>query len=155
MAIQSTPHTESQQNKDQNETEMDPNQIAARIEKDGAEGIYANMDGAQTGMNRSEHVTDVKGQKHKVEPGASASTGFTSAELKDGDAPGVSNHSISTERPGQEKVIREREEVTLHTASEDKAGEPVRDSVKEGGEMLSKKAASTETVEVSARRAVK
>lgn len=155
MAIQSTPHTESQQNKSETETELTPNQIAGRIERDGDDGLYAHMDGAQTGMNRGEHVTDASGSKHKVEPGASAETGATSSGVGDGDAQGITNHSQHAEHAGQVKVMREREDAVATPAMDERLNEPVRDSVKPGGALPGKNAEAVETVEISASRSVR
>ena len=155
MAIQSTPHTESQQNKSETETELTPTQIADRMERDGKDGLYANTDGAQMGTNRSEHVTDVKGQRHKVEPGASAETGARSTEIGRGEGQGVTNHSQQAEYAGQKKVMEAREADVLHIKPEDTTGEPERNSVSEGGSIPARNEAKVETVEVSAMRSVK
>ncbi len=155
MAIQSTPHTESQQNKSESQTEMSPNQIAERIERDGDAGLYAHTDGAQTGMNRAERVTDGSGPKHKVEPGASAETGATSAQVGDAATQGVTNHSQQAEHAGQVKVMKEREDASARQEPEERTGDPVRDAVKEGGDLPKGKAESVETVEISAMRAVR
>lgn len=155
MAIQSTPHTESQQNKSESQTEMSPHQIAERIEREGDAGLYAHMDGAQTGMNRAERVTDGSGPKHNVEPGASAETGATSAQVPDAEAQGVTNHSQKAEHAGQVKVMKEREEASAHQGSQERTGTPVRDAVKEGGNLPKSKAESVDTVEISGMRAVR
>ncbi len=155
MAIQSTPHTESQQNKSESQTELEPNQIAERLERDGQAGIYANTDGAQTGMNRSEHVTDVHGSKHKVEPAASGDTGATSSGVGDAGTQGITNHSQHDEHDGQVKVMKERETATASSGEERGSGQPVRDSVREDGDLPGKKAEAVETVEISGGRAIR
>ena len=155
MAIQSTPHTESQQNKGEAETELEPNQIAERLERDGEAGLYAKMDGAQTGMNRAERITDGGGPKHKVLGEASADTGATSAGVGDGEAQGIPNHSQHAEHDGQVKVMQGREQATDSSAEEQASGQPVRDAVREGGGLPGKKAAEAETVEISGGRAIR
>ena len=155
MAIQSTPHTESQQNRGQTETELTPNQIAERIERDGESGLYANMDGAQTGTNRSEHAMNVKGPKHNVEPAASADTGAISSGVGDGEAQGITNHSQHAEHDGQVKVMKQREDAMASSGEESDRGQPVRDSVREGGELPGKKESKAETVEISGMRGIR
>ncbi len=155
MAIQSTPHTESQQNKSESGTELEPNQIAERIERDGEGGLYAKMDGAQTGMNRSEHVTDVHGSKHKVEPATSGDTGATSSGVGDAETQGITNHSQKAEHDGQVKVMAERERAAASSGEERDRGQPVSDSVREGGSLPGKKAELLETVEISSSRAIR
>ncbi len=155
MAIQSTPHTESQQNRGEAETELEPNQIAERIERDGDAGLYADTDGAQTAMNRSEHITDGNGPKHKVEPATSAYTGATSTEVGSGEAQGITNHSQTAEHDGQVKVMKGREDATASSGEEASSGEPARDAVKEGGDLPGKRAEKVETVEISGSRAIR
>lgn len=155
MAIQSTPHTESQQNRGEAETELEPNQIAERLERDGNDGLYANMDGAQTGMSRSAHITDVTGPKHNVLDEASAATGATAAGVGDGETQGITNRSQHAEHDGQVKVMKGREDAAASSGEEQRSGQPEHDSVREGGELPGKKAAKAETVEVSATRAIR
>lgn len=155
MAIQSTPHTESQQNKNEAQTELEPNEIAERLEQDGEAGLYANVDGAQTGMNRAERVTGVNGPKLHAEPAASAYTGATSSGVGDGEAPGITNRSQHAEHDGQVKVMKEREEAASSSGEEAASGQPERDAVREGGAIASAKAAKQETVEISDGRAIR
>ena len=155
MAIQSTPHTESQQNKGEAQTELEPNQIAERIERDGDAGLYAHTDGAQTGSNRAERITDGNGPKHNVLGEASADTGATSAGVGDGETQGITNHSQHAEHDGQVKVMKGRENATDSSGEEQRSGQPVRDAVRDGGELSGKKGAATETVEISTGRAIR
>ncbi len=155
MAIQSTPHTESQQNRGEAETELEPNQIAERLERDGEAGLYANTDGAQTGLNRSAHITDGNGPKHNVEPSTSADTGATSDGVGDAEIQGITNHSQHAEHDGQVKVMKEREDAVARSGEEAASGQPVRDAVREGGDLLGGKAVKRETVEISTERAIR
>lgn len=155
MAIESTPHPESQQNTEAVQSDLEPNQMSQDAGRGGDPELYANSDGAQMGMNRSERVTSVQGPKHKVEAGTSAETGAMPSQIGDAETQGVTNHSQHAEHAGQERVMKEREGAGLDAESEDEERSRTRDSVQAGGELPSKKAGSVETVEISAGRAIR
>ena len=97
MAIQSTPHTESQQNTNPAESDLEPD----------AE-TFENRDGAQTGSNRAFNKNESQGPKHNMEPATAAEYGTMSTRTPKSDSQGITNHSATEESTRQEKVVSER-----------------------------------------------
>ncbi len=108
MAIQSTPHTESQQNKSAVADELDPNQDVQDAGVGEDAGTYENMDGAQTGGTRAFNANQSQGPKHNTEQFSAAQTGTTSTRTPQSENQGITNHSASEESARQEKVVKDR-----------------------------------------------
>ena len=53
MAIQTTPHTQTQQDTPATQADLEPNQAAQESGQDQDAELYQNMDGAQTGGTRA------------------------------------------------------------------------------------------------------
>ena len=104
MAVQTTPHTNTQQDVNSAEMDLEPNmnpQDSYRADP----GLYENSDGAQTGGNRSFHSTAERDDQPKSIDEGRANTSPNGPTLPQGDAQGVTNSSGSKERATQEKVI--------------------------------------------------
>lgn len=108
MAIQSTPHTESQQNSNPAQSDLEPNLETADAGRGADAETYENRDGAQTGANRSFHANVSQGPKHIAEPATAAEYGTMSTRTPKSDSQGITNHSASEESARQEKVVRDR-----------------------------------------------
>ena len=108
MAIQSTPHPESQQNKSAVEDELDPNQSVQDAGTGADAALYENMDGAQTGGTRAFNANQIQGPKHNTEQFDAAQTGSTKTRTPQSENQGITNHSASEESARQEKVVSER-----------------------------------------------
>ena len=108
MAHATTPHTESQQNRQYDRTDLEPDQLE-QTAGTGADGsIYENNAGAQTGTNRApEKFPDLAHRPNTgQEPVAHEGTLTTRAPRS--GMQGISNHASSEESEGQEKVVSER-----------------------------------------------
>lgn len=103
MAVQTTPHTESEQNKDV-AMDLEPN-MAPQDTLRSDPKLYENSDGAQTAGNRSQHTND--GRDHEPK---SLDEGTGMLQSRHNQVPvdnnqGVSNSPGNRERETQEKVL--------------------------------------------------
>ncbi len=108
MAIQSTPHTESQQNADAAQSDLEVNQAAQDAGTGGDAGLYENMDGAQTGGTRAFNANASGGSKHNTEQFSAAQYGSVNTRTPQSDNQGITNHSATEESARQEKVVSQR-----------------------------------------------
>lgn len=103
MAIQTTPHNNTEQNVNSAQDDLEPNmnpQDTLRSDND----LYANTDGAQTGGTRAFNANEQRDDQPKsIDEG----TGLTEPKAptlpQDGKS-GITSHSGSEERMQQEKV---------------------------------------------------
>ena len=108
MAIQSTPHTNSQQNVNPAQSDLEPDQIAQDAGRGEDARLYENADGAQTGDYRAFHRNESQGPKHNTEPEEVAHVGSVTTRTPRSDNQGITNHSATEESERQEKVVRDR-----------------------------------------------
>lgn len=104
MAIQTTPHNNTEQDVNSAEMDLEPNmnpQDSYRSDPD----LYANSDGAQTAGNRSFHSTAGRDNQPKSIDEGTANTSPNGPTLPQGEEQGVTNSPGSKERATQEKVI--------------------------------------------------
>ena len=104
MAVQTTPHTNTQQDVNSAQDDLDPNMSPQDTYRADTQ-LYENSDGAQTGGTRAFNANAGRDNQPKsIDEG----TGLTSPNgptLPQGDAAGVTNRPASEERERQEKVI--------------------------------------------------
>ena len=104
MAVQTTPHTNTEQDVNSAEMDLEPNmnpQDSLRADPK----LYENSDGAQTAGNRSFHSTAGRDNQPKSIDEGTGMTGPQSPTLPSDDGSGISSHSGKAERAEQEKVI--------------------------------------------------
>lgn len=104
MAIQSTPHTQTQQDMNTAQPDLEPNmnpQDSYRADPK----LYENSDGAQTGGTRAFNANAGRDNQPKSIDEGTGMTPPNGPTLPQGDAPGVTNAPGSVERARQEKVI--------------------------------------------------
>jgi hypothetical protein len=111
MAVQKSPHTQSQQNTYFAETDVNSDEL----EQTGGSGedaaSYENSDGAQTGGTRSFKRSPGSNARHNVVPALAAYEGtLTSRVFDDADKQGISNNASSKEAEGQRKVVSQRDD---------------------------------------------
>src|SRR3954466_3962660 len=111
MAVQKSPHTQSQQNTHFAQTDVNPDDMEQTVGTGDDAGTYENRDGAQTGGTRSPKHMPGSGSPHNTEPAAAAyEGGLTSRVFDDPNKQGISHNSSAKERDGQKKVVDERED---------------------------------------------
>lgn len=108
MAIQSTPHTQTQQDTPATQADVEANQTAQESGQDQDATLYENMDGAQTGGTRAfnanagdDDLTNTVGQDF-------AGSGHVATRTPHSDMQGITNHSANEESASNEKVVSER-----------------------------------------------
>lgn len=110
MPKPTSPHTQTQQDTYFAQTDVNPDETPETVaEQDAA--TYENRDGAQTGAERSPKHTPTSANPHNTEPQIAAFEGaLTSRVSDDATRQGISNRSAQSEKPGQEKVVSQRED---------------------------------------------
>ena len=108
MAIQTTPHTQTRQNLNDADPDLDDNQVIAETGQDQDADLYANRDGAQTGGTRAFNANDQRSKLPNVQPRDAALTGSVNTRTPESDQQGITNHSASEESARQRKVVSER-----------------------------------------------
>jgi hypothetical protein len=123
MPGQTTPHTQTQQNTDPIQAELEPNQQAADSGQDEDASLYENMDGAQTGGTRAFNANAARSHHPHTEPRTAALNGGINTRTPESDKPGITNRSASEESARQRKVVNEYPDAL---AGVDQTGHTVR-----------------------------
>ena len=111
MAIQKSPHTQSQQNTNFAQTDVNPDEMPQTVGTGDDAATYENRDGAQMGGTRSPRHSPNSSAPHKTQPAAAAYEGtLTSRVFDDPAKQGISNNSSAKEAEGQRKVVGQRED---------------------------------------------
>jgi phage protein D len=111
MAVQKSPHTQSQQNTHFAQTDVNPDELEQTVGTGEDAATYENRNGAQTGGTRSPRHSPGSRAPHKVEPAAAAYEGtLTSRVFDDANKQGISNNASSKEAEGQRKVVSQRDD---------------------------------------------
>lgn len=111
MAVQKSPHTQSQQNTHFAQTDVNPDELEQTLGAGNAAAAYENRDGAQTGGTRSPKDSPGSARPHNVEPQAAAHEGTLASRVSDDPGKqGISHNSSSKEADGQRKVVGHRDD---------------------------------------------
>jgi len=106
MAKQRTPRSQSQQNIEAEQRDLQPEADEYPIK--GEEQSFTGRAGAETGGNRAPRIIHTRYEKHKTEPAAAAYEGSVSTRTPKNAAQGITSHSAAEESARQEKVVRDR-----------------------------------------------
>ncbi len=105
MAIGTTPHTNTEANVNSADMDLEPNMNPEDTGRGADAALYENVDGAQTGGNRSFHANDTPdNQPNSLDEGTGMTESNTPA-LPTGDGQGITNSPAAKERATQEKVL--------------------------------------------------
>lgn len=108
MIKQTTPHTQSQQNVSSDQTDLPaPDELSSDAGL-GADETYANMEGAESGGNRSPHQTEKGSIQHNTEPAEAAYEGSVMTRTPKEAKQEITLRSAEEESERQEKVVRDR-----------------------------------------------
>jgi len=111
MAKSTSPHTQSQQNTNFAQTDVNPDDMPQTVGTGADAATYENHDGAQTGGTRSPRHTPGSSNPPKTQQQAVSYEGsLTSRTENDAGKQGISNASAASEAPRQEKVVSQRED---------------------------------------------
>ena len=103
MAVQTTPHTNTQQNVDSAAMDLEPGVNRQDLGRGEDAELYENNDGAQTGGPRAFHSNDNRDTSLNVEGDTGVESG--NSKLPTGGGEGISNAGPDAERKEQEKVV--------------------------------------------------
>jgi hypothetical protein len=106
MTKQKTPHTQTQQDTTPEQTDLDNDQRGFEAEAD--DQIYENMEGAETGEERSPRKLHTGGPQHRTEPEQVAHEGSVHTRTPKRPSQGITAHSAEEESARQEKVVNAR-----------------------------------------------
>lgn len=105
MTKQKSPHTQTEQNVVPEQSDLETAQSDLESEADAI--IFDNMQGAETGMDRSPRRTPRASQQHNIEPETVAHEGSVTTRTPKRPARGISERpEEETER--QRKVVNDR-----------------------------------------------
>lgn len=102
MAVQTTPHTNTQQNVDSAAMDLEPGMSRQDLGQGSDAELYENNDGAQTGGTRAFHANADRDHSAKAEGDTGVDSG--NGKLPTGSGEGISNAGAGAERAEQEKV---------------------------------------------------
>jgi hypothetical protein len=104
MAIQTTPHTNTQQDVNSAQDDLDPNMNPQDTLRSDT-SLYENTDGAQTGGTRAFNANAERDNQPKSIDEGTEQTGPRGATLPQGGGHGITNAPGDVERKEQEKVL--------------------------------------------------
>ncbi|MGI4831440.1 MAG: hypothetical protein ACRYFU_25150 [Janthinobacterium lividum] len=105
MAMQTTPHTETQQDVNSDQTDLEPNMQPQDMGRGEDAKTYEIADGAQTAGNRSFHSTDGRDNQPKSLDEGTANTPSRHSQVPTEGGTGITSSGPAKERETQEKVI--------------------------------------------------
>jgi len=105
---QTTPHTQSQQNADPTQADLEPGQNPTEAALGVDSQIYENMEGAETGGTRTPKKTPDLPPEHNTEPATVAYEGSVDTRNPRKPAQGITAHSAEEESDRQKKVVNDR-----------------------------------------------
>jgi hypothetical protein len=108
MPHATTPHTESQQNKRPESTDLEPNQLEQTAGTGADANLYRNNEGAQTGTNRGRGKHPGPASRPNTEPFATAHEGQVTTRTPHASGQGITSHSVEEENARQQKVVKHR-----------------------------------------------
>lgn len=124
MAKPNSPHTQTQQDTNFAQTDLNPDDMPGTVLHSEDGGIYENMEGAETGSQRSPKHSPGSSNPHTTEPQTAAFEGSLASRVSnDATRQGISNASAAREAPGQQKVVSQREDAQAGVNHSDKIAE--------------------------------
>lgn len=102
MAVQTTPHTNTQQNVDSAAMDLEPGVSRQDVGRGEDARLYENSDGAQTGGTRAFNANNGRDHSPKSEGDTGVESG--NSKLPTGSGVGITN-APTEERERQEKVV--------------------------------------------------
>lgn len=111
MAIPKSPHTQTQQDTNFAQTDVNPDDMPQTVGTGADAAMYENCDGAQTGGTRSpRHMPMGMNPPNIAQQSAAHEGTLTSRVSDDATRQGISNRSAQAESAGQQKVVSQRED---------------------------------------------
>jgi hypothetical protein len=108
MAHPTTPHTQTQQNRTPEQTDLEPDQLEQTAGTGSDAELYNRREGAQSGTKRGPHVIPASGGAPNTQPAPAAFEGSVTTRTPGGKKQGISSRSADDELPGQQDVVKDR-----------------------------------------------
>src|SRR5437763_15612070 len=100
MTKQKTPHTQTRQNSNPEQTDLENNQT--EVEADDA---YSRMEGAETGSDKRRRKLDTRAPRHRTEPEAVAHEGAVTSRVSKKPKQGITSHSARDDGVRHAKLV--------------------------------------------------
>src|SRR3954451_25171111 len=97
MAVQKSPHTNTQQNTRPEQSNLEDNEQQYETDSPRDQARYQQTDGAETGMTRSPREVETRSERHKTEPEKEAHEGRVSTRTPKRSSQGVTARSAEEE----------------------------------------------------------
>lgn len=107
MTTQKTPHTQTQQNVTPEQTDLEPDEREYEADSAADQEIYSNMEGAESGENRTPRKIRTRSEQHRTEPETEAHEGSVTSRTPKRPAQGITSRT-EEESSRQKKVVGER-----------------------------------------------
>jgi len=108
MAIRKSPHPNTQQDTKPEQSDLEANEQEFEADSEADQTIYQEVEGAETGMNRSPREIDARSERHEGGREPEAHEGQVSSRTSKGRSQGITAHSAEEESKRQEKVVTDR-----------------------------------------------
>lgn len=108
MAVQKTPHTNTQQNVNSAAMDLEPNQSPQDLGRGEDAKLYENAEGAQTGEDRAFHRNDRRDNQPKSIDEGTRVQAENTTHMQRSDMPGVTTHTAGEENARQQRVERNK-----------------------------------------------
>jgi hypothetical protein len=108
MAIQKSPHPQSEENTNPARADLEPDELEQNAGTGPDAELYQNMDGAETAGTRTPKREPPRGQGTAVEPASAAYEGTLASRTPHGETQGITNRSLDEESERQQRVVEDR-----------------------------------------------
>ena len=108
MAIQKSPHPNTQQNTKPEQSDLEANEQEYEADSPQDQEIYQKTDGAETGMDRNPRGTETRSERRRIEPEQEAHEGGVSSRTLKRQSQGITARMAEEESKRQEKVVKDR-----------------------------------------------
>lgn len=108
MTKQKSPHTQTQQDVEPEQTDLEPHEEPYEADAPADQQLYERMQGAKTGENRAPREIQTRNLRHRIEPEVEAHEGPITSRMSERPVQGITSKPASEESRRQEKVVKQR-----------------------------------------------
>lgn len=108
MTKQKSPHTQTEQDTKPERTDLERDEQEYEADSRADQELYARMEGAEIGENRSPRKVRTRNMRRRTEPEVIAHEGLVSSRTPKRPSQGISSHSAEQESERQQKVVNAR-----------------------------------------------
>lgn len=122
MAMQKSPHTNTQQDTKPEQSDLEVNEQEYEADAPEDQAIYERAEGAETGMNRSTREIEARSERRRLEPEKEAHEGPISTRTPKRKSQGITARSAQEESERQGRVVKDRPDAQAGVNRSKKAG---------------------------------